>query len=156
MEEITHVPNHRIVVGIDGSEQARTALVWAMEQAAARSMPLDVVHVWHLSASSLPMGLAAPSVDPDDYSREAKALAEREIDWAEQQTTARPEIVRPLAIEGHPAKDLVEEAATAELLVVGARGIGHFAGMLLGSISDYCVRHSPVPVVVVHGANGTH
>ena len=153
MQEITHLPHHRIVVGIDGSEQSRAALVWAMEQAAARTMPLDVVHVWHLSVSALPMGLAAESVEPDDFSQAAKTLAEHEIDWAMEHTTARPMIVRPLAIEGHPAKVLVEEAATAELLVVGARGIGHFAGMLLGSISDYCVRHAPVPVVVVHGAH---
>jgi nucleotide-binding universal stress UspA family protein len=150
MQEITHLPTHRIVVGIDGSEQSRTALLWAMEQAAARSMPLDVVHVWRLSVSSLPMGLAAESVDPEDYSREAKSLAEREIDWAEEHTAARPTIVRPVALEGHAAKVLVDEAASAELLVVGARGLGHFAGMLLGSISDYCVRHAPTPVVVVH------
>jgi nucleotide-binding universal stress UspA family protein len=151
MQEITHLPTHRIVVGIDGSDQSRAALLWAMEQAAERNIPLDVLHVWHMSVSMLPMGLAAESVDPEDFAHEAKTMAEREIDWAYEHTAARPMIVRPMAIEGHPAKVLVEEAASAELLVVGARGIGHFAGMLLGSISDYCVRHAPVPVVVVHG-----
>jgi nucleotide-binding universal stress UspA family protein len=150
MQEITHLSNHRIVVGIDGSEQSRAALLWAMEQAAARNTPLDVVHVWYLSASSLPMGLVAVSVDPEDYAGEAKRLIEHEIDWAEEHTMARPIIVRPLALEGHPARVLVDEAATAELLVVGARGLGHFAGMLIGSVSDYCVRHAAVPVVVVH------
>jgi nucleotide-binding universal stress UspA family protein len=150
MEETTPT-DHRIVVGIDGSEHSRVALLWAMEQAASRNLPLDVLHVWHLSVSALPMGLAAESVDPEDFNREAKALVEREIEWAEQNTAARPPIVRAIALEGHPARVLTDEAATADLLVVGARGLGHFAGMLLGSVSDYCTRHSSIPVVVVHG-----
>ncbi len=51
--------------------------------------------------------------------------------------------------EGHPASVLTEAAQGAELLVVGSRGHGAFAGMLLGSVSEYCAAHSPCPVVVV-------
>jgi nucleotide-binding universal stress UspA family protein len=150
MEQTTSSSQHRIIVGTDGSDHSRIALIWAMEQAASRNVPLDVIHVWHLAVSSLPVGLAAESIDLQDLAREGKALAEREVEWAEQQTSARPPAVRPMSIEGHPAKVLAEQAAAADLLVVGARGLGHFAGMLLGSVSDFCVHHAPGPVTVVH------
>jgi nucleotide-binding universal stress UspA family protein len=52
-------------------------------------------------------------------------------------------------VEGHPAETLLHAATGAELLVVGSRGHGTFAGILLGSVSHYCVQHAPCPVVVV-------
>jgi nucleotide-binding universal stress UspA family protein len=51
--------------------------------------------------------------------------------------------------EGHPSFVLTETAKGAELLVVGSRGHGAFAGMLLGSVSEYCASHARCPVVVV-------
>jgi nucleotide-binding universal stress UspA family protein len=57
--------------------------------------------------------------------------------------------VTPILREGQPADVLCEEAAGADLLVVGSRGLGGFRGLLVGSVSQQCVHHSPCPVVVV-------
>jgi nucleotide-binding universal stress UspA family protein len=52
-------------------------------------------------------------------------------------------------IEGHPARVLLDTAKDAQMLVVGSRGHGTFAGIMLGSVSQHCVQHAPCPVVVV-------
>ena len=56
--------------------------------------------------------------------------------------------VQPVAVQGHPAPVLVEASRGADLLVVGSRGHGEFAGMLLGSVSQYCVTQAHCPVLV--------
>jgi len=60
-------------------------------------------------------------------------------------------IIRPSVVEGHPADVLVREARGADLLVVGSRGHGGFAGVLLGSVSQHCVHHAPCSVLVIQG-----
>jgi nucleotide-binding universal stress UspA family protein len=57
--------------------------------------------------------------------------------------------VTPRVIEGHPAQVLAKAAADTQLLVVGSRGRGTFAGILLGSVSQHCVQHAPCPVAVI-------
>jgi nucleotide-binding universal stress UspA family protein len=57
--------------------------------------------------------------------------------------------VQVLILEGHPSQVLLDQAKDASLLVVGSRGHGAFTGMLLGSVSQHCVSHADVPVVVV-------
>jgi nucleotide-binding universal stress UspA family protein len=52
-------------------------------------------------------------------------------------------------VEGHPAPTLVEASHEADLLVVGCKGYGEFAGMLLGSVSEYCAHHARCPVVII-------
>jgi nucleotide-binding universal stress UspA family protein len=137
-----------IVVGVDGSEHAHRALVWAMNEAARNDAVLDVVCAWHPSYSS-PMGVPSGVVHPDELALAAKESLETAIREAEAETTARPRLVRPLAIPGDPADVLVGHSERADLLVVGARGLGPIAGALLGSVSAHCVHRSKVPVVVV-------
>jgi len=60
-----------------------------------------------------------------------------------------PTQVLPRVVQGHPAQVLLEAARGAQMLVVGSRGHGTLAGMLLGSVSQHCVQHAPCPVLVV-------
>jgi nucleotide-binding universal stress UspA family protein len=61
----------------------------------------------------------------------------------------KPVAIRATVVRGHPAQVLLETATGAYILVVGSRGHGTFAGMLLGSVSQHCVQHAGCPVLVV-------
>jgi nucleotide-binding universal stress UspA family protein len=146
---VTPLTSGRIVVGVDGSAHARRALVWALEEAALHGASLDVVHAWRMPTVAPVLGFPTPVLHPDDCAREAKEMLEAELERAEQMTSARPLVVRPIAAEGGAAHLLLRWSEGADLLVVGARGLGPVLGTLLGSVSLQCVRHSTVPVVVV-------
>jgi len=133
-----------IVVGVDGSEPSRRALRWAAQQAKLTSAALNVVTSWEFPPS---FGWAPPYPQEFDPNQDARKALEETV-GAELGTD--PEVVVQLTVvEGHPSLVLTEAARGAELLVVGSRGHGAFAGMLLGSVSEYCASHSPCPVVVV-------
>ena len=133
-----------IVVGVDGSEPSKRALRWAADQAKLIGAQLKVVTTWEYPPT---LGWAPPypsDFDPDEDAR--KALQET----VDAVLGGDPGLVLQLTVtEGHPSFVLTQEARDAELLVVGSRGHGAFAGMLLGSVSEYCAAHSPCPVVVV-------
>jgi nucleotide-binding universal stress UspA family protein len=67
------------------------------------------------------------------------------------EATSDPDAVEEEAVQDHPAQRLIEAAKEAELLVVGSRGHGGFAGLLLGSVSHACAQHAGCPVVIIHG-----
>lgn len=90
------------------------------------------------------MTWAEPMVNRED---EQRRFLERLIGEVLGEKSAVP--VSTVARMGLPAPELLLAAETADLLVVGSRGHGAFAGVLLGSVSEYCVSHSPCPVVVV-------
>ena len=138
----------KIVVGVDGSDGSREALRWAFAEAKLRKDALEAVIVWQYPiTASLPTFGAMNT--PDDFETDARAtllaiLADEGI------TAESPVPVTTLVAEGNPARALLDAADTAELLVVGSRGHGGFAGVLVGSISQQCVHHATCPVVVVH------
>ena len=147
-----------IVVGVDGSEASHEALRWATEEARLRDTRVVAVHVWAFVPPT-PIGdpgmLPMPAVDfPGqlDAEREA-ALAELEEALAAAFPAGVPAEVESRLAEGDAAEVLVEEAATAELLVVGSRGRSGIASVLLGSVSRHVVSHAPCPVVVVKAAD---
>jgi nucleotide-binding universal stress UspA family protein len=146
---ISATPDHhgggRIVVGVDGSDASKDALHWALHQAEATGATLEALITWHIP--TLAYGAAVPIPTDYDFAPGAKEILQETV---AEVVGADPKVtISEVVEEGHPAVKLLEAAAGAELLVVGSRGHGGFAGMLLGSVSEYCVAHSPCPVVVV-------
>jgi nucleotide-binding universal stress UspA family protein len=133
----------RIVVGHDGSASSLAALSWAARQAALTGSTLEIVMTWELPSS---YGWAVPV--PDDFDPESDI--DKELDRVVAQVlAAHPGLqVNPRVANGHPAPVLVEASKGAELLVVGSRGHGEFVGMLIGSVSEYCVANAHSPVLV--------
>ena len=136
-----------IVVGIDGSEGSLLALRWAAREARLRGARLRVLTAWHTSAvSSIPaFGVGEPT---DEVLAELRRGLDQTLVDEGVGGDAGPEVVAEV-VAGHPAGALVEAADGADLIVVGARGHGGVAGLVLGSVSQHVVHHAPVPVVVV-------
>jgi nucleotide-binding universal stress UspA family protein len=133
----------RIVAGIDGSPSSLDALAWAGRQAALTGSRLQVVMAWDYPTSA---GWSVPV--PDDYKPEVDVQRDLEAAVASVHREHPDLSVDSVVVEGHPAPILVETSRGADLLVVGSRGHGAFVGMLLGSVSEYCVTHAHCPVVV--------
>jgi nucleotide-binding universal stress UspA family protein len=135
-----------IVVGVDGSEHGERALEWAIHEASLRGASLRLVAAWHLP----PTVYSGPGYIPTAGTRESfEELASEAAEAAA--TRARDAGVDAVTVvrEGQAAEVLVEEAATADMLVVGSRGHGGFAGLLLGSVSAQCAHHAACPLVIV-------
>ncbi len=139
----------RIIVGVDGSDSSRAALNWAYEEAAHHGAALSVVAAWH--APVLPQAPPYGSMPPEGYDtqpgRDALDELERLVSNLEVKTPAVE--VQTSIEDGSPAKVLIERSKGADLVVVGSRGRGGFAGMLLGSVSQHLVAHAHCPVAVV-------
>jgi nucleotide-binding universal stress UspA family protein len=138
----------QIVVGIDGSSCSRHALRFAADEARLRGESLRVVSAWQVPVAVYMGSNIAPVLDPAGFSALAREGAEKEI--AEVLGSQTDPSVELTMREGNAAKILVEESDTASMLVVGSRGRGGFAGLLLGSVSQQCVAHAQCPVTVVH------
>ena len=131
-----------ILVGIDGSEASKKALCWAAHQATLAHARLRVVTAWYLH-----VGYEFPPMAPISYEEPARRALETTTLEVLGSSFGRP--VETQLKQGHPRQVLVEASADADLLVVGSRGLGGLPGMLLGSVSSYCVRHATSTVVVV-------
>lgn len=134
----------RIVVGVDGSPSSIKALSWAIRQAELTGAEVEAVTAW-----SYPSGYGwAPFGDgAADFEGNAGKLLFEAL--AEVSGIAPDVMVEPLVVQGHAADVLVRAAEGADLLVVGSRGHGGFAGMLLGSVSQHCVHHARCPVLIL-------
>jgi len=135
-------PGGPILVGLDG-HLSEAALGWAFDEAARHGATLLAVHAW-----AEPDGHDGPAPDLDDPV-EADA-SERLFDVLARWRHKYPMVpVTEEHTRGHPVPVLLERAATARLMVVGSRGRGGFAGLLLGSTSQGVLRHAPCPVAVI-------
>ena len=136
-------PAKRIVVGIDGSPSSIAAAEWAARQAELTQSSLHAVTTWHP-----PTSFGYPMPIPESYDPASDATAVLD-DAVASLRSRHPNVeIHTSVAEGHPAPILVEASTGADLLVVGSRGHGEFAGMLLGSVSEHCVGHARCPVVV--------
>ena len=138
-----------IVVGIDGSHNASHALEWAMKEAAIRKTPLTVMTVNSVPASYWTGSPVELPGDPDRVAEIRKTAEAAVATCAEELGSARPESVTVTAISGFPAQALIDGSGNADLLVVGTRGGGGFAPLVLGSVCNQVVHHAHCPVVVV-------
>lgn len=133
----------RIVVGVDGSDSSVRALDWAARQAELTGHVIEVITTWEWPTN---YGWTVPLPEGWDPQADTTKTLDRILDQLRQ---AHPRVrVRPRVVEGHPAPVLIEASRGAELLVVGSRGHGEFAGMLLGSVGEHCVTHAHCPVLV--------
>ena len=140
-----------IVVGVDQSKGAKAALRFALEEAKLRRATLRVVHAWqygYIGATGLEGAYPAVGGDIKEL-RDAAETALEETLRESIPETGGVEIERRV-VEGRAAGVLVAESRDADLLVVGSRGHGGFAGLLLGSVSQQCAHHARCPVVIVH------
>ena len=134
----------RVVVGVDGSEHSSAALRWPAAEAQLRRATLQVVHAWHLPSLAY-QAYVAPT--PDEGRKVAVAALDDQLAVVLGDPTDLS-VVRDVR-EGPAAQALIDAANGADLVVVGSRGHGGFAGLLLGSVSSQVVHHAPCPVVVV-------
>ncbi|SDZ29661.1 Nucleotide-binding universal stress protein, UspA family [Micromonospora pattaloongensis] len=148
-------PGGVVVVGVDGSEPSHAALRFGFAEAAWRRVPVLAVHAWQRPTPlSLPEATAAgfsEDFDPASVERRARATA---TDALAPLRAQFPEVeVREQVIEASPPGRLVEASRDAALVVVGSRGRGGFAGLLLGSTSQGVLQHAECPVVVTRTAD---
>jgi nucleotide-binding universal stress UspA family protein len=135
-----------IVVGIDGSEGSDSALAWAATEARLRGSTLTVVHAWHPAyVGGYP--IAPMLLDLELYEKSAQQLLDEAVD-AVDTTGLHGELKRTLVQSGAAAA-LLAASKHADLVVVGARGVGGFLGLLIGSVTTQVTHHASCPVVVV-------
>jgi nucleotide-binding universal stress UspA family protein len=137
-----------VVVGVDGSQLSEAAVEYGLRSASAWGEPLVAVHAWTQPAQLGPGEMLPLVYDPELVEQEERlVLAESMAGWAEKypDVTVDAKVVR-----GHPVPSLVQEAKDARLLVVGSRGRGSVASLVLGSVSHGVLHHAHGPVAVVH------
>lgn len=133
-------PTDEILVGIDGSESSLHALRWAKRLAEGLHLGVRVVSAWQYPY------MVMPSMLLFDPAEEASTVAQDAV----TKVYGRADAVPIEVVLGSSAGVLIDASRKASMLVVGSRGHGGFAGLLLGSVSAACAEHAACPVLVVH------
>jgi nucleotide-binding universal stress UspA family protein len=132
-----------IAVGVDGSDPSISALRWACDLASRTDSAVEAIIAWRWPIS---LGAAIPIAPEFDPGADAQAVLDGIV---EPLVTEHPSVtIGSRGVEGHAAEVLVEASRHAHLLVVGSRGHGEIAGLLLGSVSQFCAAHAASPVVI--------
>jgi len=143
-----------IIVGVDGSDHSRLALAWALREAAQHHAPLTIMTVRPAPVRpATRIFWAVPDYPEDSQALELarKAVEEFADKVANEIGETVPEITVSVS-EGDPAEELIKASRDADLLVVGSRGSGGFAKLLVGSVSSQVTHHAACPVVIVPGS----
>jgi nucleotide-binding universal stress UspA family protein len=139
-----------VVVGVDEGDESDLALGAAFEEAALRAARIVVLHAYLPALST--WGLDLPPEVEDEPARrttESDRLAAIVAPWREKFPTVQVEVV---AVEGQAVARLLDASATAQLVVVGSRGRGGFAGLMLGSVGLHLLHHAGCPVLIARGS----
>jgi nucleotide-binding universal stress UspA family protein len=139
-------PQAPVVVGVDGSPTSELATEIAFDEASRRGVGLVALHAWSdMGPLDFPSMNWAPIEWRNIKDQEEEVLAERLCGWQEQYPDV---VVHKIVVSDRPAPRLLEQAETAQLVVVGSHGRGGFPGMLLGSVSSAVVNSAQIPVIV--------
>lgn len=130
-----------VVVGVDGSKNGAKAIEWADSYAKSTGASVRLVGAW-----TWPVNYGVP-IAYDGF--DPAALTEEILGKAKAELTLPDDRVESVCVQGNAGPTLVAQSEGASLLVVGSRGHGEIATILLGSVSGYCVHHASCPVVVV-------
>ena len=137
-------PGSPVLVGVYGAPTSEAAIAFAFEAAAARNAPLLAVHTWWDLVIDLGM---APTSEWDAVEADERLLlSQRLAAWSEKYPGVP---VEGLVTRDRPSHSLLQQAARAQLVVVGSRGRGGFAGSVLGSVGNAVLHRAPCPVAVV-------
>jgi len=137
-----------VVVGVDGSSEALTAVAWAADEAVRREAPLQVVYanIWPLIRGHWPAAFA------DQLLVRGEEMVQAAIRHARE--SAPEAVVNGTVVTGDANPVLVDRSRAAQLVVVGSRGLGGFTGLLVGSTAVALAAHAACPVVVVRTSEG--
>jgi nucleotide-binding universal stress UspA family protein len=137
----------RIVVGVDGSPEGDAALRFALDEARLRALPLRIVCAWEPPDTAYLGEVFVPTADVFLVAEEhANEVLRTVLAQIPSDSTVE---VEALSVEGPAATVLVDQAADAVLLVVGSRGRGAAASLVLGSVSQGVAHHATCPLVIV-------
>jgi nucleotide-binding universal stress UspA family protein len=142
---------HKIVVGLDGSSDSHLAMQWALLQARCLDAEVVAVHVYSYTLPDVPDSAVGHPETIDKVVAHAEQRAARVIQTAVEAAgdLAKDITVTPRVIRGREApQHLLAEAEGAVLLVLGSRGLGGFASLMLGSVSHKCAAHAPCAVLI--------
>ncbi|MFE9649849.1 universal stress protein [Streptomyces sp. NPDC006365] len=146
-----------VVLGVDGSAAGERAVDFAFAEAELRKAPLVALHAWTTWNAPMP----APQDASAPYANPPGALAGEEECLVSEALAGYRErypdvVVEHRVVHGGTREALVDASRSAQLVVVGARGRGGFAGLLLGSVSQAVLHHAHCPVAVVRAAGAQH
>ncbi len=141
-------PEGGVVVGDDGSEGAAHAVRFALEEARRRGTGLHVIRAWSIMSTSrpadVPAGFAASLAE---YEAAAMAQEAARVDHLLGEDKDVP--VEVHCVHSPASEALIAASETADVIVVGSRGLGGFRSLVLGSVAEQCIRHASGPVIVV-------
>ncbi len=151
--ESSDTPNpegrRRVVVGVEGSGGARSALRWAIGEARHRNAVVEVVTAYSTTYVPASPDFNYVPLDPVDLEGEVERMQAAVVDEVLASVDATGVEVLRRVVRGRPADALIKAAHGADMLVVGSRGRGGFRGLLLGSVSQSIAHHGDCPVVIV-------
>jgi nucleotide-binding universal stress UspA family protein len=136
----------RVLVAVDGSKPSALALRWGAFVAASMGSSLEAMICWNWGPAGY--GSYVAEWDP---AGDARAVLDETLEAVFGPHHLPPDL-KLTVDEGHATERLLKASADADMLVLGSRGRGGFAGLLLGSVSTACAEHATCPVLVVHGA----
>jgi nucleotide-binding universal stress UspA family protein len=140
-----------IIVGVDGSGHSQRALEWAMKEAAIRHTRLTVLTV-HQAIRGYYSNMVVYSDDPartEEAQQAAQAEAKEVLAGLDG---PHPESVTVRAVHGFPVEELITASRDADMIVLGSRGVGGFARLLMGSVASQVTQHAECPVVIIPAA----